>query len=167
MARKKKTELQIIEGDILTTKCQTNANPITLDGISGGLLDIQLKKKFPRYQIHYDYIVRNNLLSVGVLWLYKTETWQILSIPTHKRGGKKPTLKDIEAGLDKFVAMYKEKGITSIAFPLIGVGDKHFDKDQILELLSTKLSKVDIPIEIYVAPTEKLIHKGEQLELWS
>lgn len=55
----------------------------------------------------------------------------------------------IEKGLQKFVETYKEKGITSIAFPLLGANNGGLDGKKVEELMISYLSQCDIPIEIY------------------
>ena len=166
MAKKKKENVEIIKGDIFETKCQTIVNPINCGGTMtkgiGGVLKQRYKKYFP----HYAYICKNKLIDFGVLWLYDVEDWRILSFPTKINAKTNAKLEDIEKGLDKFIAKYKEKGITSIAFPLL---DDKLDREEILPLMISKLSQCDIPIEIYVPESEmekKLRHNGEQLELW-
>ena len=55
----------------------------------------------------------------------------------------------LEAGLQKFVETYKEKGITSIAFPLLGTHNGGLDKIEVLNMMHFYLEKCYIPIEIY------------------
>lgn len=55
----------------------------------------------------------------------------------------------IEKGLQKFVDSYKDKGITSIAFPLLGANNGGLDKNVVLDIMINYLKKCDIPVEIY------------------
>ena len=55
----------------------------------------------------------------------------------------------LEAGLQKFVETYQEKGITSIAFPLLGTHNGGLDKNDVLNIMHFYLNKCSIPIEIY------------------
>ena len=55
----------------------------------------------------------------------------------------------VEKGLQKFVSTYKERGITSAAFPLLGTNNGGLDKEQVKTLMIHYLSLCDIPIEIY------------------
>ena len=59
------------------------------------------------------------------------------------------TIEYIDAGLQKFVGSYKEKGIISIAFPLLGTHNGGLDKLEVLDLMYKYLELCDIPIEIY------------------
>lgn len=166
MSKKKQENVQIIKGDIFETKCQTIVNPINCGGTMSKGIGGVLKQRYAKYFPHYSYICKNKLIDIGILWLYVVDDWWILSFPTKVNGKTNAKLSDIEKGLDKFISKYKEKGITSIAFPLL---DDKLDREEVLPLMVQKLSQCDIPIEIYVPETElekKLKHKGEQLELW-
>src|SRR5690606_31737481 len=50
---------------------------------------------------------------------------------------------------EKFCSTYKDQGITSIAFPLLGTHNGGLDKDTVLNLMEEYLSKCEIDIEIY------------------
>ena len=51
--------------------------------------------------------------------------------------------------VDELYEIYKEKGITSIAFPLLGANNGGLDGKKVEELMISYLSQCDIPIEIY------------------
>lgn len=169
MAKKKKEgeNIRIIKGDIFETSLQTIVNPINLGGSMNKGVGSVLKKRYKKYFSHYSYICKNNLMKYGILWLYDVDDWRILSIPTKINPKNNAKLEDIELGLDKFVAMYKEKGIESAAFPLL---DDKITQEELLSMMIPKLGKCDIPIEIYIPISEeekKLTHQGEQLQLWT
>ena len=53
-------------------------------------------------------------------------------------------------GLDKFIATYKERGITSIAFPMLGCNNGGLDKSLVLMIMREYLNTCDgLDAEIY------------------
>ena len=55
----------------------------------------------------------------------------------------------MEKGLAKFVETYKEKDITSIAFPLLGASKGGISEEISIKLMKKYLSELDIKIEIW------------------
>jgi hypothetical protein len=91
------------------------------------------------------------LINIGKLWLYKDEPdapW-VLNFPTKFHWKYPSKMEYIEKGLQKFVDTYKEKGITSIAFPLLGTHNGGLNKQEVLNLMQKYLGQCDIPIEIH------------------
>ena len=91
------------------------------------------------------------IINIGKLWLYKGESnapW-VLNFPTKIHWKYPSKIEHIEKGLQKFLETYKEKGVTSIAFPLLGAHNGGLDRDQVYDLMIKYLSNCDIPIEIY------------------
>ena len=69
---------------------------------------------------------------------------------SYKNSLKYPSkMEYLEAGLQKFVDTYEEKGITSIAFPLLGTHNGGLDKIEVLDTMHSFLEKCSIPIDIY------------------
>ena len=94
---------------------------------------------------------KNKLIGIGKLWLYKEEEnapW-VLNFPTKFHWKYPSKIEYIEKGLAKFLETYKGKGITSIAFPLLGTHNGGLDRKEVLTLMGKYLGKCDIPIEIY------------------
>lgn len=58
------------------------------------------------------------------------------------------TLDYIEVGLQKFVETYKDKNITSIAFPKLGCGNAGLDWNVVKPVMDQYLK--NLPIDIYV-----------------
>lgn len=93
----------------------------------------------------------NKLINIGKLWVYNVphSKTRILNFPT-KFHWKFPSKAEyLEKGLSKFVETYKERGITSIAFPLLGAQNGGLNPEMVVDLMERYLSKVDIPVEIY------------------
>ena len=122
--------ITVINGNIFNTKAQTIVNTVNCVGVMGKGIALVFKLRYPSMFEQYQKYCKQN---------FPTKThWKLPSEYEY-----------IEKGLQKFVDTYKEKGITSIAFPLLGANNGGLDKDKIMETMLHYLSKCDIPIEIY------------------
>ncbi|MDD6552131.1 MAG: macro domain-containing protein [Prevotellaceae bacterium] len=158
--------MKYLEGDILFSKCQTIVNPVNCVGVMGKGLALRFKRKYPRMFERYKWYCDNHQLAPGKLWLYPTrDKGFVMCFPT-KTDWKLPSkIEYIEEGLQKFVSTYKDKKITSVAFPLLGAGLGGIDENVSMELLKKYLSPIDIPVEIYtryVPQSEKIIRCMEE-----
>lgn len=141
--------MNIIEGNIFTTKQQTIVNTVNCFGIMGAGLALECKYRYPEMFKRYQILCENKQLNIGQLYLYKSNQKWILNFPT-KNHWKYPTkVEFLEKGLSKFVCTYKNKGIKSVAFPLLGAQNGGLTKEQSLILLRKHLKNIDIPVEIY------------------
>lgn len=144
--------ISVIQGNIFNTHCQTIVNTVNCVGVMGKGIALVFKLRYPKmFPIYQDYCNRG-LIEIGKLWLYKPEDtnqpW-VLNFPTKNHWKFPSEYSYIEQGLKKFVETYKEKGITSIAFPLLGTNNGGLDKDVVLRMMIRHLEPCDIPIEIY------------------
>lgn len=141
----------IINGNIFNTKAQTIVNTVNCVGVMGKGIALVFKLRYPSmFEVYQDYC-KQKLISVGKLWIYKGESsdpW-VLNFPTKTHWKLPSEYEYIEKGLQKFVDTYKEKGVTSIAFPLLGAFNGGLDKDRVLDIMISYLSQCDIPVEIY------------------
>ena len=88
-------------------------------------------------------------MDIGSLWLYKESERWILNFPTKIHWKYPSKIEYLEKGLQKFLSTYKEKKITSIAFPLLGASNGGIPESESIELMKKYLDKCDIPVEIY------------------
>lgn len=105
----------------------------------------------PDMYIEYKEHCKNKLIKPGVLWLYyksPNSPW-ILNFPTKFHCKYPSKIEWVESGLKKFVETYNQKGITSIAFPLLGTHNGGLDTGVVKELMNKYLGNCDIEIEIY------------------
>ena len=137
--------LVLKEGSIFDSKCDVLVNPVNTVGVMGAGLALEFKKRKPLMFAKYLKACREGF-SVGQLLLVDG----VLCFPTKEEWRKKSKIEYIEAGLVKFVDTYKEKGIKSIAFPLLGCGLGGLDADEVLALMRKYLSLDDLEVEIYV-----------------
>lgn len=143
--------ITIVRGNIFNTKAQTVVNTVNCVGVMGKGIALVYKLRYPQmFEIYHDYCKRH-LIGIGKLWLYKgdeTDPW-VLNFPTKFHWKYPSKIEYLEEGLKKFVETYKERGITSIAFPMLGTNNGGLDKDIVRNLMISYLSKCNIPVEIY------------------
>ncbi len=142
--------MKVITGNIFNTKHQTIVNTVNCFGVMGAGIALECKYRYPIMFEKYNDICNKNLLDIGKLYLYKSSNKWILNFPT-KKHWKYPTKPEyLKKGLIKFRETYKKKGITSIAFPLLGAQNGGLSKNESLDLLEEYLKDIDIPIEVYL-----------------
>lgn len=139
------------KGNIFNTKMQTIVNTVNCVGVMGKGIALVFKLRYPEMFEKYKELCQSKMIGIGKLWLYKSDScpqW-VLNFPTKFHWKYPSKMEYIEAGLQKFVGTYKEKGITSIAFPLLGTHNGGLSKVEVLSLMYKYLDGCDIPIEIY------------------
>lgn len=142
--------IKIIQGNLFNSTCQTLVNTINCVGVMGAGIALEFRLRYPEMYTRYVEICQQDLIDIGKLWLYKSDQRWILNFPT-KRHWKKPSrLEFLELGLQKFVDTYKEKEISSIAFPLLGTQNGGIPQNQSLEMMQKYLEQCELPIEIYI-----------------
>lgn len=139
------------KGNIFNSKMQTIVNTVNCVGVMGKGIALVFKLRYPAMFEKYKEYCDSKMIGIGKLWLYKTDEapqW-VLNFPTKFHWKYPSKIEYIESGLQKFVDTYKEKGITSIAFPLLGTHNGGLDKVEVLDMMYNYLEKCDIPIDIY------------------
>ncbi|MBR4326408.1 MAG: macro domain-containing protein [Bacteroidales bacterium] len=143
--------MKLIKGNIFNTNAQTIVNTVNCVGVMGKGIALVFKLRYPKMFDLYKEYCKSKLIGIGKLWLYKgevNEPW-VLNFPTKFHWKYPSKMEYIEKGLQKFVDTYKDKGITSIAFPLLGTHNGGLDKEEVLALMKRYLNQCDIPIEVY------------------
>ena len=161
------------EGNLFEANCQTLVCTVNCEGVMGKGIALEFKRGFPKMFTEYRNVCKhgNALRHGGDLWLYTYENlsqltlwvnkgdhnelitgWQskVLCFATKEQWRYPSKLEWIERGLQEFVRRYKEWGITSIAFPKLGCDNGGLDWDKVQQLMEHHLSKIDIPVEIYI-----------------
>ena len=141
----------VTNGNLFESQCQTLVNTVNCVGIMGKGIALEFKKLYPKMFEQYRIYCKQGLLDIGKLYLWKEENNWVLNFPT-KIDWRNPSKYEwIEKGLQKFVIIYKEKGITSIAFPMLGCNNGKLDKNIVLPMMKKYLEKCDdLDVEIYV-----------------
>jgi O-acetyl-ADP-ribose deacetylase (regulator of RNase III) len=140
-----------VEGDLFQSPARALVNPVNTAGVMGKGLALEFKRRYPAMFEQYRDLCEKKQLDVGQLWIFKTPDKWILNFPTKKHWRQKSEVEYIEAGLERFVAIYQEEGIDSIAFPQLGCGSGQLDwETQVRSLMEKYLGSLPIPIHIHI-----------------
>lgn len=139
----------LTKGDLFESKAQTLVNTINCVGAMGKGIALEFKKRYPEMFVKYQQLCKDNLIEVGKLWLYKSPNKWVLNFPTKKHWRNPSKVEYLQAGLKKFVDEYVGKGITSVAFPLLGANNGGLGPKLSLDLMTNYLSVCEIPVYIY------------------
>ncbi len=157
-----------LKGNIFTSGAQTIVNTVNLDGVMGAGIALECRYRYPEMFTRYSELCEKNQLQIGTLYLFKSSKRWILNFPT-KKHWKHPSKEEyLELGLAKFLATYQEKGISSIAFPMLGAQNGGLDPEQSAAIMDDYLSRIPIPVEIWefdpAAPDDLLARFKHLLE---
>lgn len=141
--------MKVIRGNIFTSKCQTLVNTVNCVGVMGAGIALECRLRYPDMHDKYVQLCYENKINIGILWIYKSPEKWILNFPTKKHWKYPSKVEYLHAGLEKFLNTYEEKGIQSIAFPLLGADNGGIPQEESLMIMTTYLEKADLGIEIY------------------
>lgn len=134
---------------ILTSQGQTVVNTVNTVGVMGKGLASSFKTKYPDMFKAYKELCDEGRFNIGNLWLWKVANQWVLNFPTKKHWRQPSRLSYVEAGLEKFVQQYEQRGIREIAFPRLGCGNGGLEWDDVRPLMVNYLSPLPIPVYIH------------------
>ena len=139
-----------IKGNLFNTSCKVIVNTVNCEGIMGKGIALEMKLRFPEMYQKYKEVCDQGLFKPGTLQLWKNSKPWVLNFPT-KVSWKNPSEWEyLKLGLEKFATIYKEKEITSIAFPLLGASNGGLEPVDVKKFMIEYLEKLsDIDVEIY------------------
>jgi O-acetyl-ADP-ribose deacetylase (regulator of RNase III) len=151
--------ISVINGDMFSSKMQTLAITVNLQGTMGKGLALRAKQKFPEVDEVYQEACRAKKVRAGHPFLYKREDllyhkWFLL-FATKRHWRANSRLEDIESGLDWVKSNFKDEGIQSLAMPALGCGLGGLDWADVGPMMCRYLHGIGIPVEIY------LPHEGD------
>lgn len=139
-----------VSGNIFDSEMHTIVNTVNCVGVMGAGIALEFRFRYPDMYRKYQAFCEAKQIDVGSLWIYKPlqKQW-ILNFPT-KKHWKYPTKEEyLHLGLQKFCASYKDKGIESIAFPVLGAGKGGVEKEVSLKIMKQYLSNLSIDVDVY------------------
>lgn len=167
--------LTLLDGDMFFSRAQTLTVSVNTVRVMGKGVASRAKYQFPDVYVEYQDVCRNGRLKMGKPYLYKREhssdyeladdpeslekcnatTWFLL-FATKKHWRYPSDIKAIEEGLQWIVKNYKKEKIESLALPALGCGLGRLNWKDAGPLMCKYMSKLDIPVSIYL-PLEKKI----------
>ncbi len=152
--------IKVLIGDIFQSSAQTLVNTVNCVGVMGKGVALEFKKRWPKLMQDYEKKCASKEVLPGVPFLYTDILGtSIINFPTKGHWRSASRLVDIQKGLDIFVQNYKSWKIESVAFPPLGCGNGGLDWELVGPLMYSKLSTLDIPVEIFApfgTPASKL-----------
>ena len=148
------TNPTIIKGNIFTSRCQTLVNTVNCDGVMGAGIALEFKLRLPEMFEQYVKHCKAERIDIGKLWIYypppesREQRW-VLNFPTKRHWKNSSRIEYLEVGLKKFLQTYSDRGIQSIAFPLLGAANGGIPEEESLEVMQQYLSRCNIQVEIY------------------
>ncbi len=142
-----------VKGNIFTSPAKVLVNPVNTVGVMGKGLAKEFKSLFPDMFNQYHKFCDNGQLTVGKLWLYKTENKWVLNFPTKTTWKQSSKMEYIELGLKNFKESFLRHQITSIAFPKLGCGNGELSWEDVMPLMEKYLNPIPISVFIYLEDT--------------
>lgn len=136
---------------IFDSNAQTLVNTVNCVGVMGKGIALEFKNRYPTMFDKYKSFCDKGVFKPGVLWIYKADDGKwVLNFPTKVDWRNPSEMSYIEDGLKKFVEIWKEKGIKSIAFPLLGCSNGGLNPDDVIPLMEKYLNQCDgLDVTIY------------------
>lgn len=157
--------INLIKGNIFTSKQQVLVNTVNCVGVMGAGIALEYRFRYPKMFQRYVELCDQGQIQIGKLWIYRDDRW-VLNFPTKKHWKHPSKLEYLAAGLEKFVASYREQKIKSIAFPLLGADKGGLDPQDSLQIMRDYLTQVDIPVEIYTYDPNAQDDLYEKTKAW-
>ncbi len=142
--------VEVVRTNLFTTRCQVIVNTINCEGVMGAGLALEFRLRYPAMFLRYAELCAEGRIRPGLLWIYQAVDRRILNFPTKDRWRAPSEISYLEQGLQKFADSYQERGITSIAFPLLGADKGGIAKDVSLGIMRRHLEPLPgLSVEIH------------------
>lgn len=145
-------EIKVIRGNLFTTECQFIVNSVNCEGVMGAGIALYYKFRYPEMFKEYQIQCKKGNIAIGKLWMYYNalDGKTIISFPSKDKWRNPSEYRYLEEGLREFVRIYKNKNVTSVAFPVLGVSKGGLSEASVMDLMKRFLSKCNILVEIYL-----------------
>lgn len=143
-----------VSGNLFQSPAQVLVNTVNTVGVMGRGVAYEFKRLFPEMFEEYRNLCENGQFKIGLVWMYKSPNKWVLNFPTKKHWRFPSQVEYIDAGLKKFVSVYDNLGIHSIAFPPLGCGNGRLDfEEQVRPIMERYLR--NLPIEVFIYPDQE------------
>lgn len=140
----------IIETDNTVFGCGADAmvNTVNCVGFMGKGLALEFALRYPNLEKAYIQDCKENKVHTGKVNVYRLDDVTIINFPTKFHFKYFSKMEWVEQGLEDFLRIYKNLGIQSVAFPLLGASNGGLDPNDVLALMKERLAKADITVYI-------------------
>lgn len=155
------TMIKITDSTVFNTNADCIVNTINCVGFMGKGLALEFALRYPKLEEQYVLDCRRKLIHTGRVYLYEFDGQKIINFPTKFHFKHPSRIEWIEQGLKDFLCKYKDWGIKSVAFPMLGTSNGGLDP-MIVESLMIKILE-PLDIDVYICHS-KLV-EGKELEM--
>jgi O-acetyl-ADP-ribose deacetylase (regulator of RNase III) len=143
--------IQYLNSSVFKSPAQTLVNTVNTVGVMGKGVALGFRQIYPEMYEEYRRLCADGQLTIGKLYVYRTENKIIVNFPTKVHWRNPSKLDYIEKGLAKFVDSYSRFGISSVSFPQLGCGNGELDwESQVRPLMELYLHNLAIPVFIHL-----------------
>ena len=145
--------MKFTKGNILESTAEALVNTVNTVGVMGKGVALQFKERFPDNFAQYVSACKRGEVTIGKMFVTNANSiinpkW-IFNFPTKKHWMHKSSYEYIKSGIEDLVIQVKEKNIKSIAIPPLGAGQGGLDWQIVKDILSERLSHLNMEIIIY------------------
>jgi O-acetyl-ADP-ribose deacetylase (regulator of RNase III) len=136
-------------GNLFDSSAQTFVNTVNCVGVMGKGVALEFRRRFPEMFVAYREACDKEMLKPGQILPYQKGSPWVLNFAV-KNDWKYPSRMEwVQSCLERFVANYRELGITSVAMPWLGAMNGGLPWNQVHELMRSHLKPLtDIDVEI-------------------
>lgn len=148
--------IQICQGSLFDSECQTLVNPVNRVGVSGAGLAKEFKRRFP--EMHREYAKACNQRRFGRVFHWRRPNADVLCLATKEHWRDPSELEFVGTSLEQFLDALPGLGIKSIAFPALGCGNGGLEWSAVRPIMTHHLSQWFGRVEIYepMAPARRV-----------
>ena len=139
--------------NLFKSPAQTLVNTVNTVGVMGKGIAKTFKQLYPEMYQEYRQLCQDKKIAIGKLYIYRTPNKIVVNFPTKKHWRNRSKVEYIEAGLEEFVNVHGEYGISSVSFPQLGCGNGELDwEQQVKPVMEHYLKNLPIPVYIHLYP---------------
>ena len=143
--------IRYVDFSLFDSPAQTLVNTVNTVGVMGKGIAAVFKRLYPAMFKEYRRLCLSGELTVGKLYIYRTENKIVVNFPTKKDWHQPSRVEFIEAGLKKFSKFYQDYGISSVSFPQLGCGHGELSwEKQVQPVMERYLRNIPIPVYIHI-----------------
>jgi O-acetyl-ADP-ribose deacetylase (regulator of RNase III) len=149
-----------LDGDLLASDAEALVNAVNCAGVMGKGIALGFKRRFPANFAAYREACASGAVRVGRMFVHVDGGRVIVNFPTKKHWRSRSRLEDVAAGLDDLVRVVRERELTSVAVPALGVGNGGLDWADVSPLVHDKLGGLSgVAVALY-RPLHRLSERG-------